>query len=198
MVTHQAWSTRCHDEPSHLFLGKAKHQWELGLGISSPSLIIPQPSLTLCTSSFFIISGANYTNVIDLHPLPCSPNDFSSRSDVFCLLPLRVHRSRIFSRPSEDSVSVVVIPSSSALGNSRTADTLAAMRSFFNVDSTVTTCRLVGVRKNYVIPPEYELHVPLLGEHPYDAFTCAFGLSTDALEAGLRFPLYPAVEVCLK
>ncbi|RWW49021.1 hypothetical protein BHE74_00044862 [Ensete ventricosum] len=44
------------------------------------------------------------------------------------------------------------------------------MRSFFNVDSTVTTRRLVEGRKNYFIPPEYELHVPLQGERPYDTF----------------------------
>ncbi|RZR87479.1 hypothetical protein BHM03_00014891 [Ensete ventricosum] len=71
------------------------------------------------------------------------------------------------------------------------------MRSFFNVDSTVTTGWLVEVRKNYFIPPEHELHVPLSGERPYNAFSCGFGLSTDALEAGLRFLLHPVIEACL-
>ncbi|RWW44395.1 hypothetical protein BHE74_00049847 [Ensete ventricosum] len=46
----------------------------------------------------------------------------------------------------------------------------------------MTTRRLVEVRKNYFIPPEYELHVPLPGERPYDAFPCGFSLSTDTLE----------------
>ncbi|RRT79980.1 hypothetical protein B296_00022161 [Ensete ventricosum] len=68
------------------------------------------------------------------------------------------------------------------------AEALAAMRSCFNVDSTVTTRRLVEVRKHYYIPSEYELHVPLPGERPYNAFPSGFSLLTDALEAGLSFP----------
>ncbi|RRT40312.1 hypothetical protein B296_00058602 [Ensete ventricosum] len=60
------------------------------------------------------------------------------------------------------------------------------MWSNFDVDSIVTTHWLVGVRKNYFIPPEYELHAPLSGEHPYDAFSSGFSLSIDALEVGLR------------
>ncbi|RRT70007.1 hypothetical protein B296_00026760 [Ensete ventricosum] len=111
---------------------------------------------------------------------------------------LSTHRSRVLSHPSRNSVSVVVIPSTSALGDSGTADALAAMRSFFNVDSTMTTRRLVEVRNNYFIPPEYKLHVPLLGEHPYDAFLCGFALSTDAIEAGLRFSLHHVIEACLE
>ncbi|RWW41943.1 hypothetical protein BHE74_00052536 [Ensete ventricosum] len=111
---------------------------------------------------------------------------------------ISAHRSRVLSRPSRDSVSVVVVPSSSALGDSTTSDALVAMLSFFNVDSTVTTRWLVKVRKNYFTPPEYELHVPLSGEHPYDAFLCGFGLSTNALEAGLRFSLHPVIKVCLE
>ncbi|RRT69914.1 hypothetical protein B296_00015907 [Ensete ventricosum] len=42
-----------------------------------------------------------------------------------------------------DSVSVVVVLSSNVPGDSGTADALVAMQSFFNVDSTVTTRRLV-------------------------------------------------------
>ncbi|RWW69933.1 hypothetical protein BHE74_00022434 [Ensete ventricosum] len=113
----------------------------------------------------------------------------SSHSE-FRSVKILAHKSRVLSCPSGDYMLVAVIPSSSALGNSGTFDALAAMRSFFNVDSTVTTHRLVEVRKNYFIPQEYELHVPLLGERPYDAFSCGFGLSTNALEAGLRFLLF--------
>ncbi|RWW17966.1 hypothetical protein GW17_00018079 [Ensete ventricosum] len=72
------------------------------------------------------------------------------------------------------------------------------MQSNFDVDSTMMTHRLVEVRKNYFIPLEYELHSPLPGEHPYDAFLNGFSLSIDALEAGLRFPLHPVIEACLK
>ncbi|RWV92799.1 hypothetical protein GW17_00044792, partial [Ensete ventricosum] len=102
------------------------------------------------------------------------------------------------SRPSGDSVLVAIVPSSSALGDSRTVIALAVMRSYFNVDSIVTTHRLVEVRKNYFIPLEYELHVPLPRERPYDTSQCGFSLSTDALEAGLRFSLHPVIEACLE
>ncbi|RWW82842.1 hypothetical protein BHE74_00008670 [Ensete ventricosum] len=61
------------------------------------------------------------------------------------------HRSRVLSCPSGDSVSVAVVPSSNALGDSETADALAAMR-----------------------------------------------LSTDAIEAGLRFSLHPVIEAYLE
>ncbi|RWW68685.1 hypothetical protein BHE74_00023782 [Ensete ventricosum] len=95
-------------------------------------------------------------------------------------------------------MSVTIVPSTSALGDSGTADALATIRSFFNVDSIVITHWLVEVRKNYFIPLEYKLHVPLLGVRPYEAIPCDFGLSTDALEAGLRLPLHPMIEACLE
>ncbi|RWW61925.1 hypothetical protein BHE74_00030980 [Ensete ventricosum] len=87
---------------------------------------------------------------------------------------LSTHRSRVLSRPSGDFVSVAIVPSTNALGDLGTADALPTMRSFFNVDSTVTTRQLVEVRKNYFIPLEYELHVPLSGERPYDIFLGGF------------------------
>ncbi|RRT62255.1 hypothetical protein B296_00043530 [Ensete ventricosum] len=77
-------------------------------------------------------------------------------------------------------------------------DALVAMQFFFNIDSVVMTRWLMEVRKNYFVPPEYELHAPLPGERPYDAFLSGFNLSTDALEAGLRFLLYPVIEACLE
>ncbi|RRT58995.1 hypothetical protein B296_00046178 [Ensete ventricosum] len=80
----------------------------------------------------------------------------------------------------------------------RTAEALALMWSCFNVDSTMTARRLVDVKEHYYVPPEYELHVPLSGQRPYDAFSSGFGLSIDALEAGLRFPLHPVIEACLE
>ncbi|RRT78122.1 hypothetical protein B296_00027585 [Ensete ventricosum] len=108
---------------------------------------------------------------------------------------LSTHRFRVFSHPFGDSVSVAVLPSTSVLYDSGTADALVAVQSFFNVDSTVTTCQLVEVRKNYFIPLEYELHVPLPGYVPVarDA-----GVSTvekcpsSSMEAGLKKRLWKA------
>ncbi|RZR91639.1 hypothetical protein BHM03_00019795 [Ensete ventricosum] len=118
---------------------------------------------------------------------------FESRS-----VEVSAHRSRVLSHPSGDSVSVAVVSSFDVPGDFGTVDALVAMRYFFNVDSTMTNRWLVEVRKNYFIPLEYELHVPLSGECPYDAFPCYFSLSTDALEAGLRFLLHPVIEACLE
>ncbi|RWV83393.1 hypothetical protein GW17_00055007 [Ensete ventricosum] len=61
---------------------------------------------------------------------------------------------------------------------------LATMQSCFDVDLVVTARRLIEVRKHYYIPSEYELHVPLPGQHPYDAFSSGFSLSTNTLEVG--------------
>ncbi|RWW82483.1 hypothetical protein BHE74_00009051 [Ensete ventricosum] len=71
----------------------------------------------------------------------------------------------VLSCPSGDSRSVVIVSSSGVgvPGNFGTANALTAMQSCFNVDSTVTTHRLVEVKKNYFIPPDYELHAPLPG-----------------------------------
>ncbi|RWV97743.1 hypothetical protein GW17_00039446 [Ensete ventricosum] len=94
---------------------------------------------------------------------------------------------------------IVVLSSGGAtLVDLGAVNALVAMRSFFNVDLVITTRRLKKVRKNYFIPLEYELHAPLPGEHPYDAFPNGFSLSTDALEAGLRFPLHLVIEACLE
>ncbi|RRT54536.1 hypothetical protein B296_00032880 [Ensete ventricosum] len=60
------------------------------------------------------------------------------------------------------------------------------------------TRQLVEVRKNYFIPSEYELHAPLPGERPYDAFLNGFSLSTDTLEVGLMFSLHSMIKACLE
>ncbi|RZS21226.1 hypothetical protein BHM03_00053840, partial [Ensete ventricosum] len=44
---------------------------------------------------------------------------------------------------------------------------------------------------------EYELHVPLPGERPYDAFLDGFTLPTDDLKAGFRFSLHSIIEIGL-
>ncbi|RZR85920.1 hypothetical protein BHM03_00012992 [Ensete ventricosum] len=101
-------------------------------------------------------------------------------------------KSRVLSCPSEDSrSSALVCVRVVALADPGTVDALVAMQSNFDVESTVMTRRLVEVRKNYLIPLEYELHAPLPREHPYDIFLNGFSLSTDALKMGLMFPLFP-------
>ncbi|RWW84150.1 hypothetical protein BHE74_00007246 [Ensete ventricosum] len=55
----------------------------------------------------------------------------------------------------------------------------------------VTVEHLEEVRKCYNIPREYVLHIPLPGQHPYDAFSDGFGLSIDALEHRTSVPTSP-------
>ncbi|RWV79463.1 hypothetical protein GW17_00059405 [Ensete ventricosum] len=169
------------------------------------SLLLHYTLLFRCRRCLLIPTDTDYTSIFDPHPLLFPPtvsragrmSSASSHSESRSV-ELSTHRSRVLSRLSGDSMSVAVVPSSSALGDSETIGALAAMQSFFNVDSIVTTRRLVEVRKNYFIPLEYELHVPLSGERPYNAFPCGFSLLTDALEARLRFSLHPLIEACLK
>ncbi|RWV86838.1 hypothetical protein GW17_00051226 [Ensete ventricosum] len=96
--------------------------------------------------------------------------------------------------------SIVARPSSGGIApdDSRAADALATIQSCFNVDSTLTSHRLVKVRERFYIPLKYELHVPIPDQCPYDAFLSGFGLSTDALEMGVRFSLHPVIEACLE
>ncbi|RRT31660.1 hypothetical protein B296_00055221, partial [Ensete ventricosum] len=110
------------------------------------------------------------------------------------------HRSRALGHPSHDSRSIIVplSPKGATLDNFRAAEALAIMRSCFNVDSIVTDRRLVDVREHYYVSPEYKLHVPLSSQRPYDAFLSGFSLLIDALEARLRFPLYPVIKACLE
>ncbi|RWV77235.1 hypothetical protein BHE74_00022037 [Ensete ventricosum] len=116
------------------------------------------------------------------------------------LVTILTHRPRILDRPFRDSGSTVVVLSSGGAAPvyPRAAYALVAMRSFFNVDSVMTTRRLTEVRKNYFIPQEYEFHVPQPRECPYDVFPSGFSLSTDALDAGLRFSLHPVIKACLE
>ncbi|RRT31961.1 hypothetical protein B296_00051293 [Ensete ventricosum] len=92
---------------------------------------------------------------------------------------------------------LVVANSSSAPSDSKVVEALATMKSCFDIDSTLTAHRLVEVREHFHIPREYELHAPLPGQRPFDAFPNGFGLSTDALEAGLQFLLHPVIEACI-
>ncbi|RRT63813.1 hypothetical protein B296_00007135 [Ensete ventricosum] len=113
---------------------------------------------------------------------------------------MSTRRSRVLSHPSGDSRSSTLVSMSegAAPADPGTANALVVMQSNFDVDSTMTTHRLIEMRKNYFIPPENELHAPFPGERPYDTFLNGFSLSIDALEAGMRFPLHPVIEVCLK
>ncbi|RWW19000.1 hypothetical protein GW17_00016981 [Ensete ventricosum] len=163
----------------------------IGLAIACRSRVSEVPSLTLSAGlalgwrCLCHIGRSGRGSIITLIILPSREGGF-----------LEVRRKR--GEGSLRSIALVHVSGGAALTDSGTADALAAMRSNFDVDSTVTTCRLVEVRKNYFIPSEYELHAPLPGERPYNAFSSGFSLSTDALEAGLRFPLHPVVEACLE
>ncbi|RWW59148.1 hypothetical protein BHE74_00033937 [Ensete ventricosum] len=72
------------------------------------------------------------------------------------------------------------------------------MISDHDLDTAVTEGSLAAIREWYSIPAEYELHVPEPGQRPYSLDVPGMCISVDALEAGLRFPLHPLVEECLR
>ncbi|RZS13972.1 hypothetical protein BHM03_00045613 [Ensete ventricosum] len=67
-----------------------------------------------------------------------------------------------------------------------------------DLDTAVTEGSLAVIRERYNIPIEYGLHVPHPGQHPYSSDAPGMCISVDALEAGLRFPLHPLIEECLR
>ncbi|RWW36941.1 hypothetical protein BHE74_00058001, partial [Ensete ventricosum] len=75
---------------------------------------------------------------------------------------------------------------------------LEVMMSDHDLDSAVTEGSLAAIRARYSIPTEYGLHVPEPGQRPYSLDVPGMCISVDALEAGLRFPLHPLIEECLK
>ncbi|RWW38302.1 hypothetical protein BHE74_00056475 [Ensete ventricosum] len=71
------------------------------------------------------------------------------------------------------------------------------MKSHHDFDSTVYLKSLGSTRKRFSIPSEYVLHAPRSEQRPYHPCLEGFGISIDALEAGLRFPLHPVIGECL-
>ncbi|RZS12788.1 hypothetical protein BHM03_00044290 [Ensete ventricosum] len=72
------------------------------------------------------------------------------------------------------------------------------MKADHDLDTTVTEGSLAVIRGRYSIPVEYRLHVSRPGQRPYSSDAPGMCISVDALEASLRFPLYPLIEECLK
>ncbi|RWV95792.1 hypothetical protein GW17_00041545, partial [Ensete ventricosum] len=62
---------------------------------------------------------------------------------------------------------------------------LKVMKSFHDFDSTICLESLGLVRKRFSIPNEYVLYAPRSGQQPYHPCLGGFGISIDALEAGL-------------
>ncbi|RRT60676.1 hypothetical protein B296_00025449 [Ensete ventricosum] len=54
--------------------------------------------------------------------------------------------------------------------DSKVLKVVMVMQSCYNSDSTMTVRQLVEVQERFCILVEYELHVPLSGQRPYDAF----------------------------
>ncbi|RZR77338.1 hypothetical protein BHM03_00002379 [Ensete ventricosum] len=95
------------------------------------------------------------------------------------------------SGPESSSSSVMTEADAKAL------QALEAMKSHHDFDSTVCLESLGSVRKRFSIPSEYVLQASRSGQRPYHPCPGGFGISIDALEAGLRFPLLPVIGECL-
>ncbi|RRT33006.1 hypothetical protein B296_00048424 [Ensete ventricosum] len=72
------------------------------------------------------------------------------------------------------------------------------MKADHDLDTAVTEGSLAVIRERYNIPAEYGLHVPEPRQRPFSSDAPDMCISVDALEVGLRFPLHPLIEECLK
>ncbi|RZR88021.1 hypothetical protein BHM03_00015509 [Ensete ventricosum] len=82
--------------------------------------------------------------------------------------------------------------------DARVLKDLEVMKADHDLDTTVTKGSLAMIRERYSIPIEYGLNVPHPGQCPYSSDAPDMCISVDALEAGLRFPLHPLIEECLR
>ncbi|RWV84595.1 hypothetical protein GW17_00053681 [Ensete ventricosum] len=82
--------------------------------------------------------------------------------------------------------------------DARVQRVLEVMMSDHDLDTAVTEGSLAVIRARYNILTEYGLHVPEPGQRPYSLDVPDMCISVDALEVGLRFPLHPLIEECLK
>ncbi|RZS20618.1 hypothetical protein BHM03_00053147, partial [Ensete ventricosum] len=113
---------------------------------------------------------------------------------------------RIISSPGSGGVSLGDLeasPSGASSGPSSPVDAralrdLEVMKTDHDLDTAVTEGSLAVIRERYNIPVEYELHVPQPGQRPYSSNAPDMCILVDALEAGLRFPLHPLIEECLR
>ncbi|RRT71366.1 hypothetical protein B296_00017544 [Ensete ventricosum] len=120
---------------------------------------------------------------------------------------------------SNSSSSVRVVPSSGSGGTSlgepeasssgaasgppspidtRVLRDLEVIKAGHDLNTAVTEGSLAAIKERYSIPIEYGLHVPQLGQRPYSSDAPGVCISVDALEAGLRFPLNPTIEECIR
>ncbi|RZS04644.1 hypothetical protein BHM03_00035004, partial [Ensete ventricosum] len=94
-------------------------------------------------------------------------------------------------------------PSGASLGplspvDSRVVRDLEVMKADHDLDTAVTEGSLAVIRERYSFPAEYGLHVPEPRQRPFSSDAPDMCISVDALEAGVRFPLHPLIEECLK
>ncbi|THU73439.1 hypothetical protein C4D60_Mb04t22860 [Musa balbisiana] len=71
------------------------------------------------------------------------------------------------------------------------------MKSLHDFNSVIITTLLGRVKDHYSIPIEYELYTHRSGQWAHDPFLDGFGLTLNALEAGLKFSLHTVIEACL-
>ncbi|RWW71576.1 hypothetical protein BHE74_00020661 [Ensete ventricosum] len=112
--------------------------------------------------------------------------------------PPREERHR--SNDSSESPSVLESSSSGVMtgAEAKVLQAPEVMKSLHDFDSNICQESLGSVRKHFSIPNEYVLHAPRSGQRPYHPCPGGFGISIDALEAGLRFPLHPVIRDCLR
>ncbi|RRT44495.1 hypothetical protein B296_00020916 [Ensete ventricosum] len=75
---------------------------------------------------------------------------------------------------------------------------LEVMKVDHDLDTTMIEGSLAVIRGWYSIPVEFGLHVLQPRQRPYSSDAPGMCIPVDALEVGLRFPLHPLIEECLR
>ncbi|RRT32028.1 hypothetical protein B296_00055547, partial [Ensete ventricosum] len=113
---------------------------------------------------------------------------------------------RVISSPGSGGVSQGYPEASSSgassgppsLVDTRVLRDMEVMKADHDLNTAVTEGSLVVIRGRYNISTEYRLHVSWPGQRPYSSDAPDMCISVDALEVGLRFPLHPLLEECLR
>ncbi|RRT60751.1 hypothetical protein B296_00044737, partial [Ensete ventricosum] len=75
---------------------------------------------------------------------------------------------------------------------------LEVMKADHDLDTAMIEGSLAVIRERYNISIEYGLHVRRSRQRPYSSDAPGVCILVDALEAGLRFPLHPLIEECIR
>ncbi|RRT50318.1 hypothetical protein B296_00029981, partial [Ensete ventricosum] len=136
-------------------------------------------------------SSTNHRDLAERVNLGTNPEDLAERGHLF-------PGSGGVSRGDPEASSSGASSRPPSLVDARVLRDLEVMKANQDLDMTVTEGSLAVIRGRYSIPAEYGLYVLQPKQRPYSSNAPGMCISMDALEVGLRFPLHPLIEECLR